>query len=298
MKYVLFTPARLALTLPLFILVLGLSLTPTRRSIALSAPLFQNGGERIAFVANDDIYVINTDGSNEINLTNHPARDSLPAWSPDGTRIAFVSDRDSKHEIYVVNADGSNLKKLTSLNIESSWSSDPPVWSPDGTKIAFAYALNMEGKIYVMNADGSNLTVVGHYRWGTDLSWSPDSSRIAFISLSENISALTVVNADGSNLTTLIDLALFQSLSWAPDGSKIAFSVYDPCSLLQSTPTSPSRTMSDNTHIANDYGQPGVYTIDLDDRRIVTLHQGESCDTFDHNGHLMEPKLPTLLVIL
>ncbi len=282
MKHVLFTPVRQALALLLFMLVLGLSFTSTARNTALSAPLLQNGGGRIAFVANGDIYVINPDGSNEINLTNHPARDSLPAWSPDGTRIAFVSDRDSKHEIYVVNADGSNLKKLTSLNIESSWSSNAPVWSPDGTKIAFAYALNAEGMIYIMNADGSNLTVVGHYRWNTDLSWSPDSSRIAFISHPDDTDTLTVVNTDGSNLMALTDYALFQSLSWAPDGSKIAFSVYEPCSLLQSLPTSPSRTMSDDTHIANEYRQPGVYMVDLDDGEIVTLHPGRSCDNFYH----------------
>src|SRR5215208_2378689 len=101
--------------------------------------------ERIAFYSerdgNQEIYVMNADGSNQTRLTSVNANDSDPSWSPDRTKIAFDSDRDSteqenfeNHEIYVMNAaDGSNL---TSLTFNRAWDSLPR-WSPDGTFIAF-----------------------------------------------------------------------------------------------------------------------------------------------------------------
>ena len=84
-------------------------------------------------------------------LTNHSARDFAPAWSPDGTRIAFTSYRDGNHEIYVMDADGRNVIRLTN---NSGWS---PAWSPDGARIAFVSLGEgiFDFGIYVMNADGS-----------------------------------------------------------------------------------------------------------------------------------------------
>ena len=62
---------------------------------------------------NQEIVLINEDGSNEVNLTNHPASDRSGVWSPDGEKIAFISDRDGTFEIYTMNADGSDPNKLT-----------------------------------------------------------------------------------------------------------------------------------------------------------------------------------------
>jgi len=77
--------------------------------------------------------VMDADGSNQTRLTRDPADDSGPAWSPDGSRIAFMSYRDRNDEIYVMDADGSNQTRLT----RDLANDIGPAWSPDGSRIAF-----------------------------------------------------------------------------------------------------------------------------------------------------------------
>ena len=95
---------------------------------------------------------MNADGSGQTRLTNNPAFDFLPQFSPDGSKIAFCSDRDGNYEIYVLNADGTGQTRLTNNAAEDS----QPSFSPDGSKIAFYSNRDGNGEIYVMDADGSN----------------------------------------------------------------------------------------------------------------------------------------------
>jgi TolB protein len=74
-----------------------------------------------------EIYLMNADGSNPVNLTNNPADDKNPAWSSDGMQIVFESDRDGNNEIFVMNADGSRQTNLTQSPGYDSW----PVWSSE-----------------------------------------------------------------------------------------------------------------------------------------------------------------------
>ena len=102
----------------------------------------------------DEIYVMDADGKNPRRLTNNPANDQDPVWSPDGQRIAFLSYRDRNLEIYVMDADGKNPRNLTN-NPAEDWD---PAWSPDGLGIAFVSKRDGNYEIYVMDANGGNLS--------------------------------------------------------------------------------------------------------------------------------------------
>ena len=107
---------------------------PSKLLIMGLGPAWSPDGKKIAFVSwresnhdmNDDIYVMNADGTNAVNLTNHEAQDFDPAWSPDGTKIAFVSDRGGNYDIYVMNADGTGEVKIT----DNPGRDSDPTWSP------------------------------------------------------------------------------------------------------------------------------------------------------------------------
>lgn len=182
--------------------------------------------ELIAFAStrdgNDEIYVMNPDGTGQMNLTNHAADDFRAAWSPDGSRIAFSSDRDGNEEIYVMNADGSGQTNLTN----SAGDDREPDWSPDGTRIAFTSERDGNEEIYVMNADGSGqVNLSNHAAEDRRPVWSPDGARIAFASGRDGALEVYVMNADGTSPTNLTNHPAFDLRpAWSPDGSRIAFS--------------------------------------------------------------------------
>jgi tricorn protease-like protein len=182
----------------------------------------------LAFVrvdgANADVYLIASNGTGERRVSTSPVSDVDPAWSADGSKIAFTSERDGNREIYVMNADGSNLVRLTN----SPSSDDRPAWSPDGTKIVFVSARDGTADIYVMNADGTNpVRLTNSAAYDAEPAWSPDGSRIAFSSDRDGTTAIWVMNADGSaptRLTTIASPRGDRQPAWSPDGTKIAFS--------------------------------------------------------------------------
>jgi len=94
---------------------------------------------------------MDADGSDPVQLTDDPAADSSPDWSPDGERIVFHSDRAGNDDIYVMDADGSDVIQLTDDPAED----DFPMWSPDGRMIAFVSQRDGDREIYLMEADGS-----------------------------------------------------------------------------------------------------------------------------------------------
>ena len=202
---------------------------PTAQDAGASTP-------RIAFHSNRDgnwnIYVMNPDGSGQTRLTDNPAADSWPSWSPDGRRITFISSRDDPDpndddriwNIYVMNEDGSDQTRLTN---NSAWHSLPR-WSPDGRRIAFQSYLDGDWEIFLMNAGGSGqIRLTDNSAGDAEPSWSPDGRRIAFQSNRDENAEIYVMNADGSGQTRLTNEAANDRFpSWSPDGQRIAFYSY------------------------------------------------------------------------
>lgn len=168
-----------------------------------------------------DIYVMDSDGSNLINVTNNSAADFMPVWSPDGNKIAFTSKRDSDDEIYIMDNGGSNLIKLTNNPASDS----ELTWSPDGNKIAFSSDRDGNYEIYIMDNDGSNpINLTYHPAYDRLPAWSPDGNKIAFTSDRDGNGEIYLMNVDGSKLINLTNNPADDIIpAWSPDGNKIAF---------------------------------------------------------------------------
>ena len=137
------------------------------------------------------IFVLDVQSRAVTQLTSDPANAAQPRWSPDGSRIAFASDRTGSFQIWVMDTDGGNQHVLTSGPGQSS----DPSWSPDGTRIAFSSTRAGPSALYTMAADGSGVAPVGAGVPGTSPVWSPDGTQIAFARNQH----LHVIRVDGSD---------------------------------------------------------------------------------------------------
>lgn len=151
---------------------------------------------------NWDIYTMNADGSHQVQLTNDPANELEPAWSPDGTKVVFISDINGKNsDLYTMNADGSDIKQLT----KDSANEFGPEWSPDGKQIVFNSDRNGNVQLFMINIDGSNLIQLTTDKSNSAYAmWSPDGKHIVFESDRDSGHAnIYVMNTDGSNVIQL-----------------------------------------------------------------------------------------------
>jgi Tol biopolymer transport system component len=203
--------------------------TPTPSTTPIPTPVPGPAGNgRIIFESTENnqsslLYVMDADGSNFSALTHNPSLfggDTDPAWSRDGTKIAFSSYRKDK-EIFVMDADGSNQARLTDNPADDS----EPTWSPDGTRIAFTSYRDGNSEIYVMDSNGSSqVHLTNNPADDFQPTWSPDGTKIAFTSNRDGREEIYVMDTNGSNQTNLTNNPDINfSPAWSPDGTKIAF---------------------------------------------------------------------------
>jgi len=165
---------------------------------SLSAPELSPDGEKIIFTSSGNgVWVMNADGSDPHAITFKDDID--PTWSPDGSMIAFASNRSGERQLYVANANGNKVEQVTDLNNMGGRSS----WSPDGTKLAFYRGPQGDHDIYVINIDGSGLERLTNGGDNLGPSWSPDGNWIAFTSFRDGNNEIYVMHPDGSGQTRL-----------------------------------------------------------------------------------------------
>ena len=171
---------------------------------------------------NSEIYVMNSGGGGQTQLTHNEATDISPAWSSNGREIVFVSLRDGNDEVYVMAADGGNQRNLTRHPAFDA----APDWSPDGQQIAFSSDRAGKLNIYVMDADGSNVKQLTDLRFASKPKWSPDGRQITFEAIIDQGRQVYVMNADGTRrwqVSEPVPGTWMFTAGWSPDGTQIMY---------------------------------------------------------------------------
>jgi TolB protein len=216
------------------------------------SPAWSPDGRLVAFVmnvapgsdpdtidTNMEIFVVRSDGTGLRRLTEHPGLDTNPAWSPDGSRIAFTrwpdgpaSEGGNRVAIWAMNSDGSHLERLT----YGPGIADQATWSPDGEQIAFSRYVKSKDAYAIFTTEAHagevrRFHAVTDARYGvssTSPSWSPDGARIAFVRDEDQNrlgdSALYLVDPQGGNLQRgTKQQGPYHDPTWSPHGPSIAF---------------------------------------------------------------------------
>lgn len=164
--------------------------------------VFSPRGDRLAVVlaaegGSADLFTVQPDGSGLTRITDDRAIDISPAWSPDGQRLAFVSDRAGSPQIYLSDLNGGPPRRLT---FQGSYNTHP-AWSPDGRWIAYETRVEGQFDIWLIDPEGEvNLPLITHPRSDESPTWAPNSRKLAFSSRRRGRADIYVVDVNGDNL--------------------------------------------------------------------------------------------------
>ena len=212
-----------------FTIFILLALTVSVSSLFAEAPTTPKILFTSARDGNYEIYSMNPDGSEKVNITQHRASDMSAVWSPTGEQILFVSDRDGNRffedrDLYLMNPDGSNVRRVFKRKIEARRLS--PAWSPDGKQIAYRHSdFNVGGTngTYIATLGEQEEKRIGNY--GSP-AWSPDGTEIACRGIEATGSWLILFNVRTQKHERILPKKTLQfqaGPSWSAAGDKIAF---------------------------------------------------------------------------
>ncbi len=171
-----------------------------------------------------DIYLMNPDGTEQVNITNHRADDVSPIWSPTGEHILFVSDRDGPRDLYLMDPDGANVRRVFAKSATRSG----PTWGPDEKQIVYNHGPPGNSFIYIGTIDSKKEERVAI---GGQPTWSPDGTQIVFRSGALNkprrFSLLNVKTQRVKFFPFPKEPKWVRGPAWSPLGDKLAFSWYN-----------------------------------------------------------------------
>ena len=217
-------PSHLAVRLALCSIALVVTPTPGAAAPAARASTpGVNGHLLVATGHRHEMALFSMQARSGDRLLLQNGTDQAAAYSPDGTKIAFMNNYDGDYEICLMNADGTGIKQLTKNSAVDGF----PTWSPDGTKIAFASLRDGDVDIYVMNADGSDQTnITNDDPWDDDVPhWSPDGRWIAMQTNRYDGWNVVLISPDGKTQRPVAWSPHATNFdSWSPDGRSLLVS--------------------------------------------------------------------------
>jgi Tol biopolymer transport system component len=199
----------------------------TTDQVAYASPAVSPDGQSIAVAtfiggAWNGIYLLDRFGKNRTKIVGNSTFDGTPAWSPDGTKLAFRSELPGPYgnygRIFIVNRDGTGLRQLSPEVAATDYQyDDGPSWAPDGTRLVFS----RNGVLNLINADGTGLISTGVS--GAHPAWSPDGTHIAYESVGAGYDGLFVMDGTFTSHRLTTPVVADQMPSWSPTGAQLVF---------------------------------------------------------------------------